>query len=313
MTRDLRSLTLEQLRVFAAVAESGSFTQAARILTRTQSALTLQIKRLEDLVGLQLFLRSRGHVSGLTEAGQRFLPYAHNILKAADDAWQSLNQSITTGNVRVGIMDDFEIGGLIELVRRFKSQHPNSEVGAISDFSFRLENRIERGEIDIAIVKRLAADQGQEDERMLRRERLRWIAAPGFRWSPATALPLVVFHEGCVYRRHILEQLKTIGVSARIAYDGYSYANVRKAVAAGMGISAFSEGQLNGCDMTFIDALGGVALPDLGMVEIVLKRSRENDSSAVEAMAQEMSQYVGINIPLSHDRDARCSLLGVTK
>jgi DNA-binding transcriptional LysR family regulator len=289
MNGDIRRLTLEQLRVFTTVAECGSFTHAARVLMRTQSALTLQTKGLEDLIGHQLFDRSRGHVTGLTEAGRHFLPHAQAILNAAETAWQALANPVATGNVTIGIMDDCEIFGLHDLIRRFKALHPASEVCAVSDFSYRLEARLRRGEIDIAIVKKLASGDAKDYKYILRRERLRWVSAPGFLWSPPAPLPLVVFHEGCVYRQLLFDQLKAIGIRARIAYDGYSYANVRNAVAAGMGISAFADGQPTGCDLNFIDQIGGMPLPELGMVELALKRGSTPDNAAVDVLAREIS------------------------
>ena len=159
MTADLRRLTLEQLRAFVSIADHRSFTNAARLQMRTQAAVTRQIKSMEDILGQRLFRRSRGHVEGLTDAGLKLFPFAQKILGTVDDAWVSLKTPLVSGNIRVGIMDDFDISWLNELLGRFRATHPDCDVRAISDFSARLEQRLEGEEIDVAIIKKLYRDE----------------------------------------------------------------------------------------------------------------------------------------------------------
>ncbi len=289
---DLRRLTLEHLRAFLAVAECQSFTAAARILARTQSALTHQIQGMENILNERLLIRSRGHFAGLTEAGQRLLPYTRGILSTLEDAGRSLGQPALAGSIRIGIMDDFEVGWLIELIRQFKALHPDCNVSAVSDFSVRLEKKLTRREIDIAIVKRIAAKNRSLENGVLRHERLRWVAGPTFRWNKRDPLPLVVFHDGCVYRDLLMQQLKHLGVKVRIAYDGYSYFNVRNAVMAGMGMSAMAESQILTNGMQALDELSGLKLPNLGFVEIVLCCADKRGNPALTALTREIMSHM---------------------
>lgn len=292
MKRDLRRVTLEQLRAFVSIAEHRSFTDAARLHLRTQTALSRQIKCLEDELGMCLLSRSRGHVEGLTEAGHRLLPFARKVLATVDDAWASLSCPSLSGSIRVGIMDDIDVSWLNKLLSRFQTIHSDCEVRAISDFSVRLERRLEAGEIDAAIIKRLAANGGGASQGQLRREPLVWAAGPGFRWVRAQPLPLVVFHEGCVYRRHLLRQLEGMGVACQVIYDGQSYANIREAVFAGLGLTALAESQVRAGGLRCVRELGGMTLPDLGAVEIAVRILRGQNNPALLAFVREIERQM---------------------
>jgi DNA-binding transcriptional LysR family regulator len=254
----VRRLTLEQLRAFVSIAEASSFTEAARRQMRTQTAMTRQIKSMEDALGQRVFRRTRGHVEGLTDVGQHLLPYARRVLATIDDAWMALSRPSVSGSIRVGVMDDVDVGWLNELIARFRAAQPDCDVRAISDFSTRLEQRLEIGEIDLAVVKKLAVQGGPTREGLVYREPLLWAAGPGFRCDPRKPVPIVVFHEGCVYRAHILESLKKYGVASFVAYEGQSYANVRTALSAGPGISALTKSQIKAAGLHQIFDINGV-------------------------------------------------------
>ncbi len=289
---DLRRLTLEQIRAFVAVAEHQSFTNAARSRMRTQTALTRQIRSMEDALGERLLKRSRGHVEGLTDAGQRLLPFALKILATVDDAWTSLQRPSVSGRIRVGIMDDIDVGWLNELVSRFRTSHPDCDVRAVSDFSARLERRLENREIDIAIIKQLVPVEAVPSAGVLRREALVWAAGPGFRPDPERLLPLVVFHEGCAYRRHLLEILEAKGIRSQVVYEGQSYANVLAAVRAGFGITALAESQVEAGGLLRLQRLGDVDLAELGTVEIVLRQAAGRSNAALKAFARAIELHM---------------------
>lgn len=286
MDVNIRRLTLEQMRVFVSIVECGNFTKAAGSHMRTQTAVTRQIKTMEDILGVQLFRRTRGRVEGVTDAGRRLLPYTQKVLATVDDAWASINRYSFTGYLRVGVMDDIDVPWLNHLLNRFKATCPECDVRIISDFSARLERRLEAHEIDVAIVKRLGL--GDLCKNTLRRERLLWAAGPCFHWNSSIPLPLIVFHEGCVYRRHIIQKLALIGVSSRIVYDGQSYMSVKAAVSAGLGISAFGESHIRDSDLVPLSHLGGVVLPDLGYMDIMVHYVKEPITSLLKAFMQEV-------------------------
>ena len=292
MTGDLRRLTLEQIRAFVSVAERQSFTGAARSQMRTQTAITRQIRSAEDILGVRLVLRTRGHVEGLTEAGTRLLPFARKILATVEDAWSSLERPSVRGKIRIGIMDDIDVTWLLRIVTRFKAMHPDCDVSAVSDFSVHLERRLERRDIDVAIIKRLVTDASPAPGITVRREPLVWAAGPGFRWDQDCPLPLVVFHESCIYRQHVMARLDEQKIPHRIAYEGLSYAHVRSAVFAGIGISALAESQLEVGGLQRLGNIGGVALKALDPVEIVMCVVSGREHPALSAFIRETANHM---------------------
>lgn len=291
MTGDLRRLTLDQFRTFLLIAEHQSFTSAAKEQHRTQTALTRQVQSMEEVLGGRLFVRSQGHVNGLTDVGRRLLPHARKILATVEDAWDACRMQDVSGSIRIGVMDDVDIGWLNELISRFRGVYPDCDVRAISDFSVRLEKRLLDGEIDLALTKQLARNASSGLDRALRREELIWASGPGFRWDGCSALPLVVFHEGCVYRRHLTRQLESLGIASRVVYDGQSYVNIREAVFSGLGITALPESQVTASGLKRLQRLCEHQLPDLGAVEIVVRTGGGPASDARKAFMQMLIQY----------------------
>jgi DNA-binding transcriptional LysR family regulator len=288
MKQGLRLLTLDQIRAFVSVCEYGSFTDAARVQSRTQTAVTRQIRAAEDILGEKLLRRSRGHFEGLTEAGERLLPFAHKILATLEDAWLCLEQPGLTGTVRVGVMDDIDMNWLIALIGRFKSRHPECDVRVISDFSVQLEKRLEQRELDIAIVKTLQQQNRQDTHQVLRREPLLWAAGPGFHWRKREPLPLVLFHDGCIYRNHLIQTLETAGIPFKIAYEGQNYSHMRAAVIAGLGVTAVAKSQIDLGGLHILREIGGISLAPLSDVEIAIKTLARRRSHALSGFLQEV-------------------------
>lgn len=283
MAPQLRQLTLDQLRSFLLIAEHRSFTRAAGERQRTQTALSRQITNLEEVFGERLFIRSRGHVSGLTEAGQRLLPHARRILSMVDEAWQSLQKPAIQGRIRVGVMDDVNVSWLNTLLSQFKAAHPGCEVQAVSDFSVRLAQRLEAGSLDVSLQKHLQGTVRAPGARLLWREPLIWARGSGFSWNGEVPLPLILFHEGCVYRQRLLQRLHRQGISTQVVYEGQSYANVSAAVFAGLGITALPQSQVEAAGLIPCTQLSNRPPPDAGRVEIVVRSRPANGNAALQA------------------------------
>ena len=288
-----RHLTLEHFRVFIAVAECRSFAGAAQRLMRTQSALTHQIQGAENILGERLLVRTRGHFGGLTEEGMRFLPHARRVLSSVESAFRSIGHAALTGRVRVGVMDDFDIRWLIDLIARFEALHPGSEMSTVSDLSARLEERLARGEIDVAVIKRLFDPASSTGQGALRLQRLYWVVGADFQWTGEGRLPVVVFHEGCVYSKHMFEQFRRLNIEWRIAYAGHSYTNIRAAVAAGLGLAVLPEGQISSDHIICENRIGGVDLPDLGFVELVVRTAEDRPNPITMAFRLEIERRIG--------------------
>ncbi|MDO4232458.1 MAG: LysR family transcriptional regulator [Lautropia sp.] len=291
MTGDLRKLTLDQFRTFLLIAEHQSFTTAAQMLHRTQTTLTRQIQGMEDVLGTRLLHRTRGHVEGLTDTGKRLLPLARKIVSTVDDACESFGTQAISGRIRIGVMDDVDIGWLHALISRFRQAHPECDVRAVSDFSIRLEKRLLDGELDLALTKQLARSPSSGPGHVLRRESLVWASGPGFRWEGQQPLPLVLLHEGCVYRRHLIRQLDALGIASKVAYDGQSYASIRDAVFAGLGITALAESQVKAGGLKPLRRLGPHTLPNLGAVDFIVRNARGQASAARKAFLHMLMQH----------------------
>ncbi|MDD2690174.1 MAG: LysR family transcriptional regulator [Simplicispira sp.] len=284
-----RRITLGHFRAFVAVVECGSFVAAAQRLGRTQSALTHQVRSLEDILGERLLNRSRGHFSGLTAQGMHLLPHAHRVLGSLASACRAVTKPLLSGRIRIGVMDDFRIQGLIELIANFKAIHADAELTTVSDLSAGLEARLLRGEIDIALIKQVVGPEHSPSAEALCIEQLHWVAAEGFDWrGPEQPLSLVVFHHGCVYRKLMLEHLDRLNVNWHIAYAGYSYHNVRTAIQAGLGLGLMPYGQIPvGCDIHH-HLVQKFCLPTLGFSELILRMGSHSVSPVVRAFRQEM-------------------------
>ena len=133
-----RRLTLEQLRVFVAIADTGGFQHAGSGLHRTQGAITQQMKRLEEVLGCTLLQRKQGHFVGLTEEGLRLLPRARAVLTAAEVAYQSAKGPKLSGRITVGILEDFSARRLPQLLALFQQTYPEVDVEVTSDLSMPL-------------------------------------------------------------------------------------------------------------------------------------------------------------------------------
>lgn len=289
-----RRLTLEHFRAFVAVIECGGFVVAAERLGRTQSALTHQIHSLETILGERLFNRTRGHFAGLTNEGKRLLPHAHRVLGSVASAYRATKSPLLEGRVRIGVMDDFQIDGLIELIGRFKTTHPETEVMTVSDLSAGLEARLMRNEIDIALLKNIVAPGYAPSPSVLRVEPLHWIVGDGVDLSAGqNSIPVVVFHEGCVYRQVLLEHLARLNLDWRIAYAGYSYSNILAAIQAGLGLAVLPGGHIReGC--VVVDQIGDhIQLPALGLTELVVRAAQDTSNPVVKAFHQELLKSFG--------------------
>src|SRR5438309_6304711 len=144
-------IDIDQLRTFIAIAETGSFTKAAEIVHKTQSAVSMQMKRLEERLERPIFARD-GRASKLTEDGDRLLDYARRIVKLNVEALAAFSDFALTGRVRLGVPDDYADRYLPEIMARFSRAYPGVELSVICEPSIELVKRIEANELDLAII-----------------------------------------------------------------------------------------------------------------------------------------------------------------
>src|SRR5215813_54593 len=144
-------IDIDQLRTFIAIAETGSFTRAAEVVHKTQSAMSMQMKRLEERLGRSMFARD-GRASKLSEDGERLLAYARRIVKLNVEALAAFSDAELTGRVRLGVPDDYADRYLPEIMARFSRAYPSVELTVVCEPSIALIEQIDANEIDLAIV-----------------------------------------------------------------------------------------------------------------------------------------------------------------
>ena len=166
-------LDIDQLRTFIAISETGSFTKAAEVVNKTQSAVSMQMKRLEERLERPIFARD-GRASKLTEDGARLLDYARRIVKLNIETIAAFSDAELSGRVRLGVPDDYADRYLPEIMARFSRVYPAVELTVICEPSSDLLERIDANEIDLAIVTNCESKRASET---FRRERLLWVTS----------------------------------------------------------------------------------------------------------------------------------------
>jgi DNA-binding transcriptional LysR family regulator len=279
-------LDLDLLRSFVSVVDAGGFTRAGERVHRTQSTVSQQIRRLEDDLG-QVLLHRNGKDVTPTEAGERLLSYARRLLALAEEARDVVAQQSPEGAVKLGIPEDFAAYRLAKLLAAFSRAHPNLRLDVRADQSLNLKRDLERGELDLALLKRLAGDGGAIAAWP---EQVYWVTSKSHPVDIHSAsLPLIGFPAGCLYRTHAIHALESAGRSWHMAYTSSSLAGIQAAVAAGMGLSILS-GMSIQPDHRVLTAMEGFA--PIGRTELALVASRDA-SPATLRLADRLAEFCG--------------------
>lgn len=275
----------ELLRAFVAVADSGGFTSAARALDRTQSAVSLQIKRLEQQVGQAVFARTSRSVV-LTDKGSALLPYARRILRLHDEAAAAVDAMTHGRTLRFGISDEQASAYLPLVIPAFAEAFPDVQLEVQCDLSTRLIHLLEEGELDLALTMRHGPTPTSE---VIGHEQLVWIAREDFRQSPLRALPLAMNPEGCIYRAYALAALARIQRPWRVVYVSPSPTSINLAVEAGMAAAVKSVRAVPP-HCRILDGEPGI--PALPPVEVELHRASTAFSEAADGFVQLLMQEI---------------------
>jgi DNA-binding transcriptional LysR family regulator len=258
-------LDLELLRSFVSVVDAGGFTRAGERVHRTQSTVSQQIRRLEEDLG-QTLLNRNGKDVTLTEPGERLLSYARRLLALAEEARDVVGQPGHEGAVRLGLPEDFAAYRLTRLLAAFSRSHPSLRLDVRTDQSLYLKRELERGELDLALLKRDAAEKGGIASWP---ERVHWVTSKNYpRIARTGSVPLIGFPPGCLYRSRAIRALESAGRAWHMAYTSSSLAGIQAAVAAGMGLSILSEMAIQ-ADHRVLTAKDGFAPIDKTAVALV--------------------------------------------
>lgn len=275
----LINLDTDLIRTFVTVADMRSFTRAGVRLGRSQSAISLQMRRLEDRLGRALLSRDPRHVV-LTPAGEDLLPQARQLLRLNDEMVAGLNDDDIEGEVRLGAPEDFATVHLPEILGLFARTHPKVALSVTCDLTLNLLDRLREGALDIALVKR--EPLGPELGVRVWREPLVWVAAdPGLARTGQT-VALIAAPSPCVYRKRAISALEVTGRPWRLAYTSPSLAGQHAALRAGLGITVLPRDMVP-ADLAIIGEAAG--LPDLAEAEVALLKARTAISSAAERLS----------------------------
>jgi len=273
------NLQIESLRTFIAVAETKGFTRAGVQVNRSQSAVSMQIKRLEDEVGKALFERI-GKTVKLTTDGDMLMKFARRIVNAHDEAVMAMSKPGLKGVIRFGSPEHYTAGVLPKLLAGFASSYPDVLVEMRCENSDVIKVAVEKGELDIGICTQMDAG-GQ----VIYHDPVVWISNGGFLFQKGKTLPLGVFEEDCIFRHWAIEALEKAGIKYRIVYVSRSISGIHDAVRAGLAIAPVVQSNVPR-DLTIVGAEEG--LPVLPVSNIVLHKIKRPDSETVECFADHL-------------------------
>ncbi|MDR0217830.1 MAG: transcriptional regulator HexA [Enterobacteriaceae bacterium] len=306
--RQIINLDLDLLRTFVAVADLNTFAAAAAAVCRTQSAVSQQMQRLENLVGRELFAR-HGRNKLLTEHGLQLLGYARQILRANDDATASLTYNDAEGELRIGASDDTVDTLLPFLLNRIASVYPRIAVDVRIKRSQFIESMLDNHEIDLALT---SAKIHHHPSTVLRASPVLWHCAPDFQLQANEPVPLVVMDETNTFRQIALETLDMNGIPWRIAYEAASLSAVRSAVNAEVGITARPL-EMQNADLRILGESEG--LPRLPEIQFFLYRnSNEQDESVLtvfDAIENKKTPYTVTSVESDETDDLDDSMKSV--
>jgi DNA-binding transcriptional LysR family regulator len=279
------SLDPDLLRAFAFIAEEGSFTRAARLVGRSQSAVSMQVQRLEAQLGQRLLSRGKGEGVTLTPHGQFLLSRAREMLALNDEIWTSFKAPEVQGTVRLGTPDDYALRYLPQILKRFAARYPAVDVDVLCLPSSDLVERLREGELDLTLCS-----AGQEPARWpattLWRGRLAWVTSVDHAPHRLDPLPLALASEAagdCTWRRAAIEALEAVGRHYRIAYRSSTHIGTHAPVMAGLAVTVSTTSWLPQGLRALRPEEGLPPLPDYA---ILLLQGRGRPEPVTEALAR---------------------------
>ena len=258
------SIPTNLLRTFVTVTDLGSYTKAGDALGRTQPAISLQIRRLEELLGAKL-IRHDGKSLLLTEAGDQLVGYARQILHLNDQATSLFHRDEMAGVLKVGLPIDFAVSNLQKAVVGFINDNPEVELELYCELSSKLIEALHADEINMAVAL-IAEDRLQYLVRAWEEKPI-WVMAKGSKLYNKSPLPLVGHPEGCEYRKRMTESLTQAKREWRIAYTSPDISGVQQAIAADLGVTALTRATYTDQMQILTEKYG---LPDVEKIRVGL-------------------------------------------
>ena len=283
------NLNMDVLRTFVTGLELGSFSKAARRLGRSQSAISTQLRRLEEQAGKPLFKKS-GRGLALTSAGESLLSYAKRILELNDEAIDGLKDAEVEGWVRLGIPQDFAEGWLTGVLGQFARSHPKVRVEVRAEQNIAILDRLVQGELDLALT--WGADDKVRAEPLIDLPMV-WIGRPdwaGPKRLGSEPLPLIAFEPPCVFRSAGIAALDQAGLGWRLSFTSPSLAGLWAATEAGLGVTLRTTIALPR-SLTVLKPVSS-GLPILPKVQLTLCRKKRGGAAVVNRLAEILRETI---------------------
>ncbi|QEN87046.1 LysR family transcriptional regulator [Labrys sp. KNU-23] len=257
----MRPFDLDLLQTLVAIAEAGSLSAAAPLVHRSQSAVSEQIRKLEQHCGVPLLVRGKLGAS-LTPAGERLVVHARRLLALSEEAFRDVLGMPLAGDLRLAITDYFRPATITLLLKRLRERYPQLRLHVATRQSLMIESR---RDFDIGLSMRLLDDDtpGEDGRIRLGREPLSWVASPTLALDGSQRLPLVVLPEACALQRLIIRTLNQGDIAYEIAHSAAGVAGLHLALAAGLGVACLNRSAIP-AGVAILDASFGLpAMPDI--------------------------------------------------
>lgn len=281
------SLDVEALRTWLAVLDHGGMTKAAERLDMTQSAVSWRIKRLEARVGRPLLIRDRRSLLPSRD-GRALLDDARALVDIHDRASSRLQNSDLTGTVKLGSNEEVDPARMASMLGRFRRTHPGASIEFLIDYTENLIRRINRGEIDVAIIQ-VVDDYLLSTDTVLWTDQLRWVTSRERATDDDEVVPLVTFGDLDFYRSLSEPHLVDANIEYKIGFSASSIAGHRAAIAAGLGVAVLESRHLGG---EIVDWPRAASLPELPIVHQIARTVRgealEVTKTLTEAIVDEL-------------------------
>jgi DNA-binding transcriptional LysR family regulator len=279
-------LDTDQLRSFLAIVDAGSFTRAAERVHKTQSAVSMHVRRLEEQLGCTLFVK-QGRGARLSQEGEKLIDFARRIMQIEAGAVAALSRKGLSGRVRLGIPDDYAEFFLADILSLFYQHHPGVEVSVVCENSVGLAAQLRAGALDLAVV---TDGEGGENIEPIREEQLVWVASRRYQIDPKVPLSLAMGSPTCIWRRIAEQALSVSNRATRSLLVSKNFSAIGPVVRAGLAVTVLPRDAVP-ADLRILGAESG--LPQLASSRMGLIHAPGEPSAEAAALADAIRATAG--------------------
>ncbi|WP_440053841.1 LysR family transcriptional regulator [Pseudoalteromonas sp. T1lg65] len=281
----MKNLSIDGLRTLVTVVDMGGFAKAGELLGLSQPAVSLQIKRLEEMLGCKLF-KKQGQRQVLNQYGELLLPLAKQMLQQNDAILQQFTSESVTGRVRLGIPSEFAARILPSIIGDFVSLYPEVALEVKSRLSKHLLSVARQDQFDLVLA--LNEELSSSKYPIFMQDQLVWVGDLSL--AQQQVITLVTAPEGCIYRRRAIEALQQAGLQYRIVYSNADLTGLTAALREGLGVTVLAKSTVPS-ELSYQSHT--TILPELGNIGISLVKNTQESSHAVDKLAEFIALRLG--------------------